>query len=90
MTRMIAVISCRKPTRSCFLRRRELALKHQGLSAEKGLLSSKVQKAEAANKEGASAARDDEARVLKDHQVRCLLLVHWTHFRFRGQNKCVP
>lgn len=51
------------------IRRRELALKHQELAAEKGLLSSKAQKAEAAIKEGASAARDDEARVLKDHQV---------------------
>lgn len=57
------------------LGRRELALKHQELAAETGLLSSKAQRAEAAVKEGASAARDDEARVLKDHQVYCCALV---------------
>ncbi|CAM9546463.1 unnamed protein product [Ectocarpus sp. 4 AP-2014] len=48
--------------------RRELALKSRELTAEQGILSLRVQKAEAANKEGASAARDEEARVLKEHQ----------------------
>lgn len=71
------------------IRRRELALKHQELAAEKGLLSSKAQKAEAAIKEGASAARDDEARVLKDHQV-CfthVVCMHLVYFRFRGEKR---
>eukprot|EP00903_Cladosiphon_okamuranus_P008626 g8272.t1 len=59
---------CTETLHSLVETRRELALKHQELSAEKGLLSSKAQRAEAAIKEGASAARDDEARVLKDQQ----------------------
>lgn len=55
-----------------FLRRRELALKYRELTAEQGLLSLRVQKVETANKEGASAARDEEARNLKEHQVMYL------------------
>ncbi len=51
------------------IRRRNLALKSRELTAEQGLLSLRAQKAEAANKEGAGAARDEEARVLKEHQV---------------------
>ncbi|CAN0046661.1 unnamed protein product, partial [Hapterophycus canaliculatus] len=48
--------------------RRELALKSRELTAEQGLLSLRLQKTEGANKEGANAARDEEARVLKEHQ----------------------
>lgn len=50
-------------------RRRELALRSREVTAELGLVSLQVQKAEAALKEGAGAARDEETRVLKDHQV---------------------
>jgi len=51
------------------IHRRNLALKSRELTAEQGLLSLRAQKAEAATKEGAGAARDEEARVLKEHQV---------------------
>lgn len=49
--------------------RRELALRSREVTAELGLLSLRVQKSEAAVKEGASAAREKEERVLKEHQV---------------------
>ncbi|CAN0010056.1 unnamed protein product, partial [Pylaiella littoralis] len=48
--------------------RRELALKSRELTAEEGLLSLRARKVETSNKDGASAARDEEARNLKEHQ----------------------
>lgn len=50
--------------------RRRLALKSRELTAELGLLSLKVQKAEASNREGATSAREEEEQVLKEHHVR--------------------
>lgn len=53
-------------------------MKSRELTAEQGLVSLRAQKAETANKEGASAARDEEARVLKEHQVHVHIWL--THF----------
>eukprot|EP00904_Undaria_pinnatifida_P012992 jgi/Undpi1/8823/HiC_scaffold_25.g11285.m1 len=48
--------------------RRAAALKSRELTAQEGLLTLRVQKMEATYKEEASAARDEETRVLKEHQ----------------------
>lgn len=50
--------------------RRELSLKTRELAAELELLSLRADKADAVNKEGANAARDEESRFLRGHQVQ--------------------
>ncbi|CAM9129976.1 unnamed protein product, partial [Scytosiphon promiscuus] len=59
---------CTDALHSLIETRRELALKSRELTAQQGLVSLRLQKAESANTEGANAARDEEARVLKEHQ----------------------
>lgn len=46
-----------------------MSLQIKELVAELGLLTLRASKNEAISKEGASAARDEEARVLREHQV---------------------
>lgn len=65
--RIFSPLLCIALLRVCH--RRELALRSREVTAELGLLSLRVQKSEAAVKEGASAAREKEERVLKEHQV---------------------
>lgn len=50
--------------------RRNISLRAREVTAEVGLISLKADKRDATCKEGANNARDEETRVLKEHQVR--------------------
>lgn len=51
--------------------RRGISLRSTELAVEVSVIALKADKREAAYKEGASNARDEEARVLKENKVEC-------------------